>query len=202
MIAQHATPPRFGTTPIQEGDDLFSLREQTCADCGALFETSRAAARCALCASLRSGQVGPATVLCPICGIEHQIPVLAPHKLCPVCVADPELCQANIAADLQRAEDAYTDTLIAIEHVANDTTDADHERYNTAVEARRTGKIAGRQYSAAQIAASWARSLQAGDGLSPLLAAHDQREAARAELIRVQEWASLARAAVEEATRS
>ena len=201
MITQHATPPKFGTTPIEEGDDLFLLQGQTCADCGNAFLTSQPASRCALCAALRSGQVGPATVLCSICGIEYQVPVLAPHKLCGVCAADLPLAASNIAADLQKAENAWNNAALFLNEALEDATEADRRRFDVAVAARETGKVAGRTYSAAQLAGSWARALVAGDGLSPLLAAHNALKEAAAAMKRTAEWAEQARADLRAAGR-
>jgi hypothetical protein len=175
---------------------MFALQAQTCADCGKAFSTSQPAALCATCASLRAGPVGPATVQCPICGIEHQIPILSPSKLCGPCRVDPELCRANIAADVARAEAAWAEAAERLNTAVDVASEANVRRFNVAVAAKETGRMGGKHYTPAQMAQSWARALAAGDGLSVLLAAHEALQAAAAELTRVQTWAKQATEAV------
>lgn len=164
MIQHYAQPPLFGTEPITDDDDLFDLIEQTCTDCGATFSTSRRATRCALCASLRSGEVGPATVLCPGCGVEHQVPVLAPHKLCKCCTVDLEMTAGALRARLDAAQAAADEAWERMDADLAHADDSDRARYDAACER-----------AAEWEADRWARARDAaiakGDGLSPLLVA-------------------------------
>lgn len=186
MIRKHATPPRFGTQPVDDDqDDLFALRDHTCTDCGQAFQTSRRAARCALCASLRTGQVGPATVQCPGCGVEHQIPILAPHKRCPAC-ADPEVLRAR----LEQAEEAATAAYTRLDADYAHADDQDRARYDAACEARASGLWRGQARPASFFAQQWEAAITRNDGLSPLLRARLAWDDASATLER-------ARAAVE-----
>lgn len=181
---------------IDETDDLFTLIAQTCADCGQPFEASRRTPRCAICASLRTGQVGAATVQCPVCGIEHQIPILAPHKLCRLCAADmtATLTSAQQRYDLAReAADALSVQLDADVAHADERTQA---RFEAAVAMLETGRWGDLQLSVAQCRAKWDKAKAAGDALSALLGLYDR--AARAAL--AVERAGAAVWAVEEAS--
>lgn len=169
MITQHATPPKFGTQPVED-DDLFTLIPQTCADCQQPFAASRRAARCALCASLRNGQVGAATVVCPACGVEHQIAILAPHKFCPACVA--AAAEADDLAARLDADVAHTD----------DTTRA---RFEAAVALLQTGVLGERQLTTEQVRAAWQRAIDRADDLSPLLSRYDRATAAALAQLRM-----------------
>jgi hypothetical protein len=196
MIQKHATPPRFGTMPLDDADDLFDLHPHTCADCGESFATSsRTATRCASCASLRSGQVGPATVQCPACGKEHQIPVLSPTKLCGPCRLDPVMtlaaCRARLDAAQAESDAAWERQIADLAHAD----EKDRARYDAAVELRTTGALNGKTYPPALRSAAWHNALAAADGLSPLLAGYDRWQAAVVAL----EAAQTALAAVEEA---
>jgi hypothetical protein len=191
----HATPPRFGTEPIEE-DDLFALIAQTCADCGATFEASRRSARCATCASLRTGQVGPATVRCPVCDLEHAVPLLSETKLCAPCRVDLVMTLASARARRENAQAAADAAWSRLDAALGHADDRDRDRYDAARTLAETGSLNGRSYTEAQRTAAWQRALERGDGLSALLAAWDAWGAAAAALDR----ARAAMAAVEEAS--
>lgn len=75
-----ATPPRFGTQPLDDQDDLF--------------------------ASPRSGS-GPALtarIVCAVCEKPAQIPVLASGKLCDHCRRDLSATAAHVAETLRLAQ--------------------------------------------------------------------------------------------------
>ena len=173
MITQHATPPRFGTEPIEEQNDLFTLIDQTCADCGQAFQSSRKNKYCATCASLRTGQVGAATVECPACSIEHQIPILKPHKLCLSCSADMTMTLAMAQA---RYDDARAAFVERHERLMADYAHADEQlqtRYDAAVTLRNHGTLGDKQYTVEQARAAWAKALERGDDLAALLSQYD-----------------------------
>lgn len=194
----HATPPRFGTQPLDETDDLFDLIEQVCADCGQSFQASRRSPRCATCASLHTSKdVGPATVVCPACGIEHQIPILKPHTLCLSCSADMSMTLASARVRLEQARDAaqeLTNRLLA------DVAHADEPiqvRYYAAIGLRTTGHYRGVSYDAPTRAQMWATALTKED-LGPLLALYDRWDAAQAATVAAERAVT----AVEEAIES
>lgn len=149
---------------IDETDDLFTLTAQTCTDCGQPFESSRRSPRCALCASLRSGQVGAATVVCVACELEHQIPILAPTKLCGPCRLDPAITASSLRARLAAADAAYADTVARLDADLAHATATDVARYRAALsqEAAWGPERFGRNVQAA---------ITRGDGLAPLLVA-------------------------------
>ena len=168
-----ATPPRFGTMPLEE-DDMFALRPQLCADCKKTFETSRSSDRCALCSATRAGVVGPATVLCPVCGVEHQVAILSPSKLCEVCKTDLVIAESNVRVDLENAESAYAAALIEMERAATAATADEVARYAKACEARAARLL--------HVEARWAKTITQGGALAALLVTHDAREVARQAL--------------------
>lgn len=186
MIQHYAQPPLFGTEPVTD-DDLFTLRDQTCADCGAIFSTSRRALRCATCASLRTGQVGAATVVCPVCDLEHQIPILKPHKLCLSCSADMTM---TLASARNRYDDAVFDANALSTRLDADVAHADEAtraRFEAAVGMLATGQLGGRQLTTDQVAAAWAKALTKQDDLSPLLDLYDRAAAAALAQLRAAE---------------
>jgi hypothetical protein len=180
MTIQHATPPRFGTQPIDPTDDLFTLHTHTCVDCGETFATSHPATRCALCASLRTGQVGAATVQCPGCDVEHQIAILAPHKFCRDCAADLPATLDRLLAEA----DALAARLDADVAHADAATQA---RFSAAVQMLHTGELGGRGLSLEQVRAAWAKARAKGDDLSALLARYDAAQAAAARYVGARE---------------
>lgn len=140
----------------QDIDTLFALRTNTCARCGASFQTSRPARLCALCA-------GPqATVGCPACGVEHRVPVLAPHKLCPPCLVDLDMTEAALRARLAQADAAYTEAATRLDADLAHADEADVARYQAALAQEAAW---GPERFARNVAAAIAK----GDGLSPLL---------------------------------
>lgn len=167
-------------------DDLFTLTAQTCADCGQSFEASRRSSRCAPCASLRTGQVGPATVACPACGLEHKVPVLAPHKLCACCLSDLVLTEGALRSRLAAADALYTDAATRLEADLAHADEKDAARYRAAL-AQEEGW--GPERFARNVAAAIAR----GDGLSPLLSSLLRMRAANdaAGLVAEEVWRGL-----------
>ncbi len=193
----NATPPKFGTAPIEEGDDLFDLKEYTCVDCKHPFQTSRHSARCAMCRSLRQGQVGPATVTCPVCELEHKVPVLAPHRLCSACASDLDATERHIRETLSTAEQALCNTVDAWDAAYNQADPEDRARYHNVCDAR---VWPGDAEYKASFARKYARALGKGDGLSALLRAKEACDAAtEAVQSRLAAWAERALAEVEAA---
>ena len=145
-------------------DDLFALTTHVCADCGQSFATSRGAKRCATCASLRTGAVGAATVVCPACQVEHQIPILAPTKLCQACRADPVMTRMTLESNLAYAQCHADEAWLKLDATLAHADPTDYARYDAACEK-----------AAAWPSDRWQRARDAaiakGDGLSPLLAA-------------------------------
>lgn len=171
----------------EEQDNLFTLTRQTCADCGQTFEASRRSPRCALCASLRTGQVGPAVVQCPACGLEHKVPVLAPHKLCACCLVDLEMTAGALRARLAAADAAYTDAVTRLDADLAHADERDQARYRAALAQEDTW---GPERFGRNVAAAIAR----GDGLSPLLSSLLAMRAANdaAGVVAREVWAGLA----------
>lgn len=161
------------TAADRETEDLFFLKTNVCDRCGATFETSRRSRLCALCA-------GPqATVRCPGCNVEHQVPVLAPHKLCKCCTVDLELTASSLRARLDLAQAAADNAWTRLDADLAHADDADRERYDAACER-----------AAEWEAERWARARDAAiakdDGLSPLLAARLAWDDAATALDRVK----------------
>ena len=184
----------------QDIDTLFDLIEHVCTDCAQPFRSSaRAASYCALCASLRKGQVGPATVQCPACGLEHQVPVLAPHKLCRPCAADPELTAHALRARLEAAEAALDAATTRLDADLAHADAPDQARYEAAVEARGRGLWKGEARTPTFFAQQWAAAIARGDGLAPLLAARLAYDDAGAQWQAAQRQAEAGLAEVERA---
>lgn len=162
-----------------DDDDLFALPEQTCADCGQKFTSSRRAVRCALCASLRSGEVGAASVECPACGIQHGIPILSPTKLCGPCRIDPVMTLASCQARLSQARVAWLELDERLQADYAHADDALRTRFEAAVGLRLHGSIGDAHYTPAQIEAAWTKALAKPD-LGPLLVLYDRAQAALA----------------------
>lgn len=176
----------------EEQDNLFTLTAQTCADCGSTFESSRRNTRCALCASLRTGQVGPAVVQCPACGLEHKVPVLAPHKLCVCCLSDLVLTKMSLESTLNAAQCRADEAWLRLDADLAHADATDRARYDAACEK-----------AAEWDADRWARARDAaiakGDGLSPLLTARAAWDEAATALDRVRAEVELGLAEVERA---
>lgn len=153
------------TLPAISQRDLFDLYDHTCADCGSLYQTShRRSTYCALCASLRTGPVGAATVVCPGCQVKHNIPILAPTKLCGPCRIDLDITASALRCQLDAAQhsaDTAYDRLSAA--LAHATPEA-RVRYDGACE--RCVEWSTERWQRARDAA-----IAKGDDLSPLLAA-------------------------------
>lgn len=168
-------------------DELFQLHTQTCTDCGQAFSTSRRAPRCALCASLRTGQVGAATAICPACNIEHQVPILAPHKLCKDCGADLELTKVDVLSRLREAHDAADALSAQLDADVAHADEGTQARFTAAIALRQTGQLGEQQYTQQQVDAAWARALGKADDLAPLLALYDRAQAAALAQVRAGE---------------
>ena len=134
------------------------------------------------------------TVVCAICRIEARISFLADGKLCDVCRMDLPLAAANVASDLDKAEqecNAANEAWIAAHEGA---TPQDQDRYEAATKLRHTLTKDGRQYTEAQVVAALQKAILANDGLSQLLEADLIRRAADYRLAEVRNWADLATA--------
>lgn len=186
------TPPRFGAVPLEEDDDLFSLKTYVCVDCKQPFQTSRHSMRCAMCRALRQGSVGPATVTCPICDKEHRVPVLSPHRLCPGCASDLDATERHIKETLAAAEQAFDDATARWDAAWGQADPNDQERYHRVCDAQ----IA----QAPGFAVKYQKAFDKGDGLSVLLKAKAACDevAARAQG-RLAVWAERALGEVREA---
>lgn len=152
---------------LDEARDLFTLTRNTCDRCGAAFETGRPSRLCALCAGPR------ACVACPVCELEHDVPVLASHKLCKACAADMTMTLAMTQA---RLDDAHAAWLAADERLQADyahADDATQARYDAAVTLRNHGELNGKHYTLEQARAAWEKALGRGDELAALLSLYD-----------------------------
>lgn len=188
----NATPPRFGAVPLEEDDDLFTLKTYVCVDCRQEFNTSRHSIRCPMCNALRQGQVGPATVTCPVCDKEHGVHVLAPHRLCPACAANLDATERHIRETLATAELALEDAQDRWEATYAQADLSDQGRYHVVCEARAA--------ASAGFAAKYQRALERGDGLSALLRAKEACDDVAARVQgRLAAWAEQALEEVREA---
>ena len=153
--------------------DLFTLRTNICGDCGASFETSRPARLCALCAGPR------ATVACPACGLEHQVPVLAPTKLCGPCRVDPVMTRMSLESRLAAAQCRADEAWLRLDADVAHADAADRARYDAACE--KAAEWSPERWAKARDAA-----IAKGDGLSPLLTARQRWDEAAATLDQVR----------------
>jgi hypothetical protein len=176
-----------------EPDDLFTLSTHTCTDCGQAFESSRPAHRCAMCTALRSGDVGPATVVCPGCGAEHKVPILADHKLCGPCRADLVLTKMALESTLNAAQCRADEAWLRLDADLAHADAADRARYDAAME--RAAEWGAERWQRARDAA-----IAKADGLSPLLAARRAWDEAAAALDQVRSDVQLGLEEVERAT--
>lgn len=160
-MTQYATPPRFGTQPIEEYDSGLSqiTLADALADPAALFDAPppvRTPTR--------------ARVICLVCGNEARIPILRDGKVCDTCLANLPGEQARIEAALDDATQRSFNADLDLHTLLADAHEQTAARYQNAVALREVGDP--------RIAAAWAKALAAGDGLSVLLAAHDTHIAA------------------------
>jgi hypothetical protein len=164
-MTQYATPPRFGTQPIEGyASDLAPITlEDALADPAALFDTPPPARRPIL-----------ATVQCRVCGKDARIPILADAKICASCSADLPGQQAIIEATLDLATARSFNAELDLHALLADAGEQTLTRYQNAV--------ALREASDPRIAAAWAKALATGDALAALLAAHDAQVSATATL--------------------
>lgn len=163
--------------------DLFTERTLICRDCQRPFTTHnpRTRSACAECnAALR------AKVICPGCDTEHQIAILAPHKFCPACASDMDATRARLRAELDAAEDAATAAYTRLDADYAHADEADRDRYQAAIDARRDGLWRGEVKPPAFFAAQWDAAIARNDGLSPLLRARVAWDAASATLERAR----------------
>lgn len=181
-----------GILEDDDDDNLFTERTLVCQGCGATFTTTnpRQGMRCALC---NAGLM--VKVICPACDIEHQIPILKPHKLCLSCSADMTMTLASARVRLERA---CEEALVVSVRLDADVAHADaatQARFEAAVQMLFTGQLAGRQLTIEQVRAAWSKACAKGDDLSALLALYDRAQAAAL----AQQRAEAAVQAVEEA---
>lgn len=188
----NAIPPRFGAVPLEEDDDLFSLKTYVCVDCKQPFQTSRHSMRCPMCRALRQGEVGAASVTCPVCDKEHRVPVLAPHRLCPPCASDLDATERHIRETLVAAEQAFDDATTRWDAVWAQADPNDRARFHVVDDARLA--------NAPGFAAKYQKALDRGDGLSTLLRAKEACDEVAARVQgRLAVWAGLALEEVREA---
>jgi hypothetical protein len=162
---QYATPPRFGTQPIEGySSDLAQITlEDALADPAALFDTpppTRRATR--------------ALVQCLVCGLEARIPILRDGKVCDACLGDLPGQRAIIEATLNAATQRSFNAELDLHALLADAGEQTLTRYQNAVALREAGDP--------RIAAAWAKALVGGDALAALLAAHDAQVSATAAL--------------------
>lgn len=164
-MTQYATPPRFGTQPIEGySADLAQITlEDALADPAALFDTPPPVRRPTL-----------ATVQCHVCGNEARISILADAKICDACLGDLPATKARLESELDTATARSFNAELDLHALLADAGDQTLTRYQNAV--------ALREANDPRIAVAWAKALAAGDGLAALLAAHDAQVSATAAL--------------------
>jgi hypothetical protein len=167
-MTQYATPPRFGTQPIEGySADLAQITlEDALADPAALFDTPPPMRRPIL-----------ALIQCRVCGKESRIPILADAKICASCSADLPATKTRIETALDAATDRSFNAELDLHALIADAGEQTLARYQNAV--------ALREANDPRIAAAWAKALAAGDALAALLAAHDAQVATTAALTRL-----------------
>lgn len=108
---EHANPPRFGTQPIDNDDDLFA--------------TPPPARRAAT-----------ATVQCRVCGEMVKVPLLSDVKACDPCIASWPTQRQRLGDAVNEAERAYDGTVAQMEAAAAAASVEDVERYSEALAAQ------------------------------------------------------------------
>lgn len=171
--------------------DLFTLQSNVCDRCGATFETGRRSRFCALCAGPR------ATVQCPACDLTHEVPILAPHKLCLSCSADMEMTLASARVRFDQAKEQADALSVQLDADVAHADEKTRERFAAAVAARFTGQLGDRQLTTDQVSAAWAKALERGDDLSPLLDLYDRAQAAALAQLKAAEAVRAVEEAIE-----
>lgn len=108
---EHANPPRFGTQPINNDDDLFA--------------TPPPARRAVT-----------AVVQCRVCGEMVKVPLLSDVKVCATCISSWPTQRQRLGDAVIEAERAYDGTVAQMEAAAAAASVEDVERYSRALAAR------------------------------------------------------------------
>lgn len=149
----HATPPRFGTQPIDDEDEI---------DWDAPRRTAAPPAM--------------ARITCAACGTAAGIPVTASGRLCPLCREDLDVTARRLQANIEQVNATWR---AALERWDADYTQADEKdqaRYQTVVDAR--GKVHDGQIKRESYEARYNEALARNDGLTALLRAEARRDEA------------------------
>jgi hypothetical protein len=172
-MTQYATPPRFGTQPIDTDDDDR-------------FATPR-----------RPATVTPIlhAITCAVCGLPSKIGVGQPGDLCSSCRADLVLVRQHVELALEAARSRLQVLVENFEHAVAAESEQDQMRRQRVVDAR--VKVQAGSITAASFRSRWAEALAAGDGLSRILQAHAPYEQGCGEAERIELWAARAMSEIE-----
>lgn len=197
----HATPPRFGTQPIEQ-TSLLTLLEitGTCRICGETFSTTDQdrqlcdahLVECINGAGILEDDDGDeidwdtprrtaappamARITCAVCGTAAGIPITASGRLCPLCREDLDVTARRLQANIEQINATWR---AALERWDADYTQADtrnQERYQAVVEAR--GKVHDGLIKRESYEARYNEALARNDGLTALLRAEQRRDEA------------------------
>lgn len=198
-MTQYATPPRFGTQPVEQAS-LLTLLEVTgtCRTCGASFTTTDPDRRlcdahlveCINGAGIledddedeidwdRPRRTPPPTarITCAACGLAATIPVAAAGRLCGLCREDLDATEARIRANVEAINATWQFALVAWDADYAQASEFDQQRYQNVVEAR--GKVHDGLIKEASYMARYREALERNDGLAALLQAETRRDMA------------------------
>jgi hypothetical protein len=129
-------------------------------------------------------------ITCAVCGVPAAIFVGAPGDLCASCRGDVVATRAHVEDVVERARARLHVLIDNLENAVARESEADQVRWAAVVEARVKGPPD-------VFRARWQKTLQLGDGLARILAAHAAYEAGCREVERVEAWGEKALAACE-----
>lgn len=198
-MTQYATPPRFGTQPVEQAS-LLTLLEitGTCHICGASFTTTDSdrhlcdthLVECINGAGIledddeidwdtpRRAAAPPAMarITCAACGTAASIPVTAGGRLCPLCREDLDTTAARIRANVEAINVTWRAALERWDADYAQADTRDQERYQAVVEAR--GKVHDGLIKEASYIQRFGEALARNDGLAALLGSEQRRDEA------------------------
>jgi hypothetical protein len=165
-MAQHATPPRFGTRPIDEDDDLFA----------------------------RVAAASPADlqhrITCVVCRLPSSIFVGAPGDVCNSCRLDPYLTRSHVEQTTELARNRLHMLIADFEKALARESQVDQGRWKNVISVRVRAQKG--ELSTERFQFRWAEALALGDGLSRILRAHEVYEVGCGEVEAVEVWSAQA----------
>jgi hypothetical protein len=193
---QYATPPRFGTQPVEQASLLTLLEITGTCRCGATFTTTDPDRRlcdlhlveCINGAGIledddeidwdRPTRTPPAMtrITCAACGTAASIPVTASGRLCDLCREDLGATARRLQANIDQINATWRAALERWDADYAHACEADQARYQAVVEAR--GKVHEGLIKEASYMGRYREAIERNDGLTALLQAEHRRDEA------------------------